>query len=237
MSGNDDQQVATYLGRLAAAASGLPDDRRDELLGEISAHITEARARAADDPDGVRRILDQLGDPADIVAAAGPRQPSHQPRPSSRRAGVFEIIAVLFLLIGGIVIPLVGWVVGVVMLWTSDRWKTRDKVLGTVIWPGGLLAALVPLAVLTIPVTVLPCSGGAVVSRSSANGSVHSQTLRTTCASTPGMPQWLALAIFGVALLASIAGPIVIAIRLLSQARQAAVPAEHDDSEAVYAPA
>ena len=39
----DDQLVADYLNRLAAAASRLPADRRAELFEEISLHIAEAR--------------------------------------------------------------------------------------------------------------------------------------------------------------------------------------------------
>ena len=48
VSNTDDQLVAGYLGRLAAAAASLPADRRDELIEEISAHIAEARAVSPD---------------------------------------------------------------------------------------------------------------------------------------------------------------------------------------------
>lgn len=66
---NDDRLVADYLRRLTSAASTLPADRRTELIEEITAHIAEARAaqgQAANVPD----ILEQLGDPAQIVQAA-----------------------------------------------------------------------------------------------------------------------------------------------------------------------
>ena len=42
------------------------------------------------------------------------------------------------LLIGGIVIPIFGWVIGVVLLWVSNAWNVRDKIIGTVFVPGGL---------------------------------------------------------------------------------------------------
>jgi hypothetical protein len=34
----------------------------------------------------------------------------------------------------------VGWVVGVVLLWRSRAWTTKDKLIGTLVLPGGLLA-------------------------------------------------------------------------------------------------
>ena len=57
-----------------------------------------------------------------------------------------EIAAVLLLLLGGVFFLvgggffLVGWVVGCVLLWASPRWRWTDKLLGTLVWPGGLAA-------------------------------------------------------------------------------------------------
>lgn len=70
---DQDQLVADYLQRLTAAASALPADRRAELIEEITAHIAEARAAGPASPGGspsVPDILEQLGDPAQIAAAA-----------------------------------------------------------------------------------------------------------------------------------------------------------------------
>lgn len=69
----DDQLVADYLRQLTAAASTLPADRRADLIDEITAHITEARAAGSASPAGspsVPDILEQLGDPAQIARAA-----------------------------------------------------------------------------------------------------------------------------------------------------------------------
>jgi len=49
--------------------------------------------------------------------------------------------AIILLLCGGFFF-LVGWVVGAVLLWISPRWRLADKLLGTVVWPGGLLLIL-----------------------------------------------------------------------------------------------
>jgi len=69
----DDALVAGYLRRLTVAASALPADRRTELIEEITAHVAEARAAGAIAQGGspnVVGILEQLGDPAQIVQAA-----------------------------------------------------------------------------------------------------------------------------------------------------------------------
>jgi hypothetical protein len=38
---------------------------------------------------------------------------------------------------------LVGWLVGVVLLWSSTVWTLRDKLIGTLVIPGGLATALI----------------------------------------------------------------------------------------------
>jgi hypothetical protein len=70
---DQDQLVVGYLQRLTSAASALPADRRAELIEEITAHIAEARATGPASLGGsssVPDILEQLGDPAQIAAAA-----------------------------------------------------------------------------------------------------------------------------------------------------------------------
>jgi hypothetical protein len=47
----------------------------------------------------------------------------------------------LVLLTLGSLVSWVGWVGGVLLLWASDRWTRRDKLLGTLVLPGGLLPA------------------------------------------------------------------------------------------------
>jgi uncharacterized membrane protein len=163
---NDDKLVADYLGRLRAAASRLPEDRRDDLVGEIATHIAEARAagpaEASEYPAHVRNVLERLGDPEDIVRAAD--QPAGAfdsyasgtataAAPSDRAGqgaglGALEISAIVLLLLGGFLAG-IGWLAGVVLLWMSPRWRTGDKVLGTLVWPGGLLVPGVILAVVT----------------------------------------------------------------------------------------
>ncbi|CAL9661043.1 hypothetical protein SUDANB105_07012 [Streptomyces sp. enrichment culture] len=48
-----------------------------------------------------------------------------------------DLATVLLLQLGALFLA-VGWLFGVLLLWTSDTWRLRDKVLGTVVIPGGL---------------------------------------------------------------------------------------------------
>lgn len=131
-----DDLVTGYLQRLDAAAAGMPPDRRAELTSEIAEHIDAARAAGADDEAAVRTVLDRLGDPAVIVAAAMDSELVPAVAPSRRPSVVMETVAVLLLTVGSIII-LVGWVTGVLLLWVSRRWTVREKLLGTLVVPLG----------------------------------------------------------------------------------------------------
>jgi hypothetical protein len=169
MSTNDDRQVADYLRRLRVAAAPLSADRRDELVDEITAHIAEARALGAaagsGTSAGVRNILERLGPPEEIALAAGTNQAAGDypigavgyggagqvagPPPGSPGRSPQDVITVALLLAGGLLAG-IGWIVGVVMLWSSPRWRLSDKLLGTLVWPGGLLAVVVLFAVVGV---------------------------------------------------------------------------------------
>jgi hypothetical protein len=66
-------------------------------------------------------------------------------RAARRGPGPLEVGAVILLLAGGLLVG-IGWIVGVVLLWSSPHWRTRDKLLGTLIWPGGIAGAALVLA-------------------------------------------------------------------------------------------
>ena len=147
-----DRLVADYLARLDAASVALPPDRRDELLEEIRGHIDGARAAgAAADEAAVRTLLDRLGPPEVIVEAArdDDAPPPAWTRPGAatgpvRRPGTGLETAAVLLLTAGSLVPLAGWLLGVVLLWTSQRWSRGEKLLGTLVvplGPGGVLYA------------------------------------------------------------------------------------------------
>jgi hypothetical protein len=134
-----DQLVEAYLKELATAAEVLPAERRTELIADMTTHIAEARAEGATSDDDVRAVLQRLGDPADIVAAStdGLVQVEVPPRFRLR-----DFAAVALLLVGPFALA-IGWLVGVWLLWTSDRWTRGEKLLATLGWPLGYGIAMI----------------------------------------------------------------------------------------------
>ena len=132
-----DALILRYLQDLESELHDLPANRRQELLDEVGEHI--AAARAGLDPEtetGVRTMLERLGDPAEIAAEARERF-GVQPRPPRPATPWLEVIALVLL-----VIPFVGWVVGVVLVWLSRLWTTRDKLIGTIAGLSWVVAGL-----------------------------------------------------------------------------------------------
>jgi hypothetical protein len=132
-----DSLVDRYLHDLEAELRGLPDGHRREILDDVRGHIVEARsAEGADTEAGVRTVLDRLGDPADIAAEARERL-GVAPGPARPTTPWLEVIALLLL-----VVPFVGWLPGIVLLWISRLWTTGDKLIGTLVLPGGYAIGL-----------------------------------------------------------------------------------------------
>lgn len=137
-----DHHVESYLRRVEEELADLPKSRRRELLEQLREHIVDARAELEpDDELGVLTVLDRLGDPQAIANEARERTYA------GGRTGGRELFAVVLLIIGGVVVPVVGWIVGVILLWASEVWTRKDKLIGTLVIPGGLL---LPVAVVAI---------------------------------------------------------------------------------------
>jgi uncharacterized membrane protein len=136
MSYDPEPSIAKYLKRLDQELHGLPRDRRREVVNEIAEHIAQAReASPVDSEAALLNLLDRIGDPSEIAAEARERFDV------STRSQWHEIAAMVLLLIGGFVF-VVGWLVGVVLLWTSKIWTLRDKLIGTLVVPGGLFLSV-----------------------------------------------------------------------------------------------
>jgi hypothetical protein len=124
--------VDDYLRRLEEAAAHLQRARRTELVAEIREHIDTA-LRAEDEADEVaaRNVLERLGPPEEIVEAA-------EPAPEDEaRVGKLELAALIAL-----VVPVLGWLVGIVLVLCSRAWSSREKLVGISL---ALLPVLVPL--------------------------------------------------------------------------------------------
>jgi hypothetical protein len=131
-----DPLVDDYLRRLEAAAAHLPRARRKELVGEIDEHLEAALAEAGDDEAAVRNVLERLGSPEEIAAAAGP----------APERGRLETAA-LFVLSVSFILPGVGYLIGAGLVFASKAWGGRDKTIGLLIPPlVVLIGAVVVLA-------------------------------------------------------------------------------------------
>jgi hypothetical protein len=197
VNGTRHREVDAYLERLRRSLAGLPEDRRAEIVAEIEGHISEALAERPDATDAVvRSVLERVGDPADIAAEARAR---FGIEPAPRRWT--DPLAIVLLLVGGFTI--VGWFAGVVLLWISEAWNGRDKVIGTLVVPGGLAGSL---GIGLIGVRVDSCQVGPVGG--------------PTGACTPE-PSTLATAFFFVLGVLVVIAPIATAIYLSRRLRRA----------------
>ncbi len=189
--------AAEYLERLRRAGRGLPSGRRRELLAEIEGHLSEAIEPGASDAQALT-VLDKLGEPEAIIAA----ETSRPNEPSDRR-GTREWAAVILLPFGGFIFG-VGWFAGLILLWSSRAWTTREKWIGTLVVPGGLATAFIALIALAQPDKKI-CSGF-------PGGARH-------CTNAGGSSA--ASSILGVALLVFLVlAPIATAIYLAAAARR-----------------
>lgn len=142
----EDPEVRSYMRALGRVARALPADERRELLGSIEEHIAHEVPPGASRSE-VRSALERIGDPRTLVVEAlGPDR-------ARRGRGRGEWAAIVLLPLGGLVVPVLGWLAGVILLWGSDAWTAREKLLGTLVVPGGLL-----LPVVLLPVLAESCS-------------------------------------------------------------------------------
>ena len=147
-----DELVTDYLKRLEGELSDLPGDdlpraRRREIVEEVSAHIAEARASGGVESEAeVLTLLDRIGDPDEIVAEEQARLDIHPATPGSR-----EVWTLILLGAGGIILPLVGWIVGAFLLWGSPVWSRKEKLIGTLATVGLAPGPLIFLQLMLVP--------------------------------------------------------------------------------------
>ena len=135
-AGEADKLVRRYLAQLDAALRGVDASRREEILAEVHGHIEQGRTGLdPGDTASVRTLLDKVGDPAAIAAEAG------APPPGSRRWDAWAPWLIIF----GPVASGLGWVAGMLILWTSPTWSRRDQLIATFVPLAGLVALFLGL--------------------------------------------------------------------------------------------
>jgi len=196
-----ERTIEDYLKRLDRSMRDLPADRRRELVSEIREHINQTVAASGADRTeaDVRNALERLGEPEDIADEARERLGVKPAHPSSG-----DTAAIILLLFGGFLFG-IGWIVGVVLLWLSDVWSVRDKIMGTLIVPGGLA---LPLFLLNFSVS--SCGGPSVT--------VNGVTTTSTCGGSSDALRIVVSVLFVVFV---VVGPIASAIYLGRKLRRA----------------
>jgi hypothetical protein len=99
-----DSIVNTYLADLDSALGDLPASDRRQIIESITSHIDEARASNGSQSEAaLREILDQLGDPSEIAAAAQGDVIGEQTRGSRRLtspvAWAVAVVAVIVIVV------------------------------------------------------------------------------------------------------------------------------------------
>ena len=183
--------IDAYLRSLEEELRDLPASGRREILQEVRDHIDSSLTPESGEAE-VRNVLERLGDPSEIAAEARDRFGLRPPRAPGAR----EVLTLVLLLFGGF-LWVVGWVVGAVLLATSTVWTSREKVIGLLVLPGGLLPAFL-LGVLPTQV----CS----------ETTIGDRVIRECSGAT--LPVWLAWAILIVLVIAPIWTTFFLASRM-----------------------
>ena len=128
------QVVRSYLSELNRTLAGVADDVRQGIVTGVAEELEGLDAAAA------ASRIESLGDPAFIAAEARagttPKSSAAKlapPRASEQRW--YVVVTALLLEFGGLLVPLAGWVAGIMLLWASPLWTRGEKLLATIVPP------------------------------------------------------------------------------------------------------
>lgn len=142
--------VRSYLAELDAALGGVPVELARDIRNGVEEELAGLDAATA------AARIERLGDPVFIAAEARAGAgvgagsaaqvttstgASRAATPISDSRG-FAVVAALLVALGGVVIPVLGWVVGIAMVWMSSSWRRGEKWIATLVGP---VAVAVPI--------------------------------------------------------------------------------------------
>lgn len=171
---NSDPRIVSYLTALRQALDRTAPNQTEGVLTEINEHIVEI---VRDGQNGghevdIESIIRSLG-PVELIAKAAGSAPHHSPEPTPRprflETRLGAIVTVLALTFGGFILPVLGWIVGLVMLQSSPGWRHRDKLIGTIVTPSVWMVTIIfgfmlwssPSDITTVCRVGASCSAGA----------------------------------------------------------------------------
>jgi len=191
--------VDAYLAELEQLLAAADPVLRQELVDGIREEL------AGVSPDAADARLRELGDPARVAvgllsetqgAARAAAAPARQEPTQDGDAAWYPIVTLLLLTIGGIVVPVIGWLAGLIMLWAARGWRILHKVAGTALALTGPLLVFLGL----FPWSVAETS---TVTQISGSGSSSPNPLIPPVVEAP-FPVWLV--VFVVVFAAWVAG-------------------------------
>jgi hypothetical protein len=112
-----------YLERLERAVFSLPVDVANDIVEGVREEL------AGVDVETAAARIAELGEPERIVAAA--RAEVGLPPVKTGDKPWYTVLAALLVLGGGIIVPVLGWLVGIAFVWYSKTWTLRDKLVVT----------------------------------------------------------------------------------------------------------
>ena len=132
--------VEDYLARLSAESWRLlPHDQARELVEDVREHLASAITEQSSEAE-IRDVLDRLGPPSEVVAAAAPEGPPPgpagfgPPTPRPPTFGNVEVGALLCLVLAEVIfliypVAALLCLAGFVLLLVSRLWTAGEKVL------------------------------------------------------------------------------------------------------------
>jgi hypothetical protein len=120
------QVVRSFLAQLDAALRDVPSEVSREIVAGVTEELAGLEAATA------ASRIEELGDPAFIAAEAraGVAAPAETPT-RLRDPRWYVVVAGLLVAVGGIVVPIVGWIIGITLVWLSKTWCTWEKWVAT----------------------------------------------------------------------------------------------------------
>lgn len=218
MNLHDDVRVRAWLDDLEIRLRDLPPSDRRDIVDDLRSHLDEVLAGPGepDDPDPVRTALRRLGDPEAIAHQAYEEARLTTPGPQ-RRLGITEILALILLPIGSLLIPILGWIVGVILLWVSDAWTRGQKIAGMLLPPLGLAFPLFGgLFLLRLPQSWV--TGTCSASGSATSSGTNLVTSPFTCTGGGWAPTTILITLVVLAAAATLLA-VIVPIRLGQKAR------------------
>jgi len=151
---HSDVIVLDYLAALWAESDDLSPELRDELMTTVAEYIALRRTSVGEPLADPEQIVGRLGPPEALVASVRRgRMPSHlrlpvapPPRPVARNpvsgSGSADATALVLLMAGTFVLPVISPLAAMTMVSSSPRWTSAQKSAAWVLAGGSMLCGL-----------------------------------------------------------------------------------------------